>query len=389
MAVGKGPRTRPWHVAILCTLLAFAWQWFIVAGVFQGRWSALFYAGDRFPQSQAVKNESSFVIADGYGYDGQFYHEIAHDPFDLHGTDRVVEAARSRYTRILLPGLSYLLGGGQLLWVDRAYRGLELLFLFLGVACTAALLESAGRSAWWGAAFLALPATFFSLERQLTELPACALLVAALLAVERGRYGWAWFALAASALNREVGTVVIAGFVFLSLWERSFTLAGLWMTAVIPAAVWTLFVGLKIPSIGGDNLRLTNGIMPMFTALRHPETYSYAASTVGVLHVLDWLAIAGALATMVWGLLAWTRGKTPLAAAAFALALFGLLVSPDDAYVDIYAYARYRSPLLLLQLIHALRKEKPILLAPLGAILPRAIVPGASLTMRALRYFSG
>src|SRR5689334_3113678 len=187
-------RARPWNVALLCTLAAAAWQWLVVAGAFQGHWSALFFAGDRFMQSPAVEAESGFVLSGSDGYDGQFYHAIAHDPFDRHATGRFVEAPRFRYTRILIPGLSWLLGAGRLFWIDRAYRGLELLCLFLSVFCTAALLERSGRSSWWGVAFLALPATTISLERELIDLPACALLVAALLAVEREQRGWAWLA---------------------------------------------------------------------------------------------------------------------------------------------------------------------------------------------------
>src|SRR5215471_4571163 len=126
---------RPWHVASLAVGVAFVWQALVVHGYFHGRWSALFITGDRFSQSPPVRAESTYLLPDSSGFDGQFYHSIAHDPFDLRGTDRYIDAAKIRYLRILLPALSYALGGSRLFWVDRAYRALELAFLFLGAVC--------------------------------------------------------------------------------------------------------------------------------------------------------------------------------------------------------------------------------------------------------------
>ena len=178
---------RAWHVGVVCVSLAFVWQWLVVAGEFHGQWSALFLAGDRFEQSAAVKAEGSYVFAHSDGYDGQTYHAIAHDPLDLYGTDRYVDSPHVRYPRILIPGLSYVLGLGRLFWIDRAYRGFELLSVFLGATCLSKLAEKAGRSRWWGMVFLAVPAVFFSLERMLTDLPLCALILAALWSAEEQR----------------------------------------------------------------------------------------------------------------------------------------------------------------------------------------------------------
>lgn len=107
-------------------------------GYFHGRWSALFFTGDRFSRSPPVCAESTYPLPRSAGFDGQFYHAIAHDPLDLRGTDRYIDAPHIRYLRILLPALSYALGGGGPFWVDRAYRALELASLSLGVLCVGA-----------------------------------------------------------------------------------------------------------------------------------------------------------------------------------------------------------------------------------------------------------
>ena len=146
----------PWQTALVVTALTLAWQALVVHGYFHGHWSALFFTGDRFTQSQPVRAESTYVLPRSDGYDGQFYHAIAHDPLDLGGADRFIDAPHIRYSRILLPALSYALGGGRLLWIDRVYRGLELMFLFLGVYCASSWAKDRNRSAWWGAAFVLL-----------------------------------------------------------------------------------------------------------------------------------------------------------------------------------------------------------------------------------------
>jgi hypothetical protein len=178
-------RIPPWQVALYATLLALGWQALVVYGYFGGHWSALFLRSARLLPSPPVRAESPYTLPNGDGYDGQLYHAIAHDPLDLHRTDSFLDVPRLRYPRILLPALSYALGLGRLFWVDRAYRSLELMFLFLGVFCLSDWAESRSRSALWGALFMCLPATFMCLERQLVDLPLCALLAAAFVSHDR------------------------------------------------------------------------------------------------------------------------------------------------------------------------------------------------------------
>ena len=117
--------TKSWHVATLCVMIALIWQWVVADGYFHGDWSGFFFAGDRFQQSPPVKAEGNFVLANSNGYDAQFYHAIAHDPLDLHGTSRFIDSLRELGIRprsgsppavgrsINRPGLAAAIGAGM------------------------------------------------------------------------------------------------------------------------------------------------------------------------------------------------------------------------------------------------------------------------------------
>jgi hypothetical protein len=381
-------RLLPWRVAVLGTLLALLWQWLLVAGFFQGHWSALFYAGSRFEQSPPVRAEGSYVLPNNTGYDGQFYHAMAHDPLELHGTERFIDAPHMRYSRILLSGLSYVFGLGRLFWVDRAYRALELLSVFIGILCIGGLAQSWGRTEWWGLAFLALPAVFISLERQLTDLPLCALIAAAFAAAKRGSRTASWGALAAAGLAREMGLVAVGAFVLPALRQRRFRAAASWAGAALPALAWNAYVFWGVPQAQATRLGLTYPLASVVWAIRHLQTYPFAPRVIDALHVLDVIAIAGALLAFAWGFWAWARERDELAAAAGLLALFGLVVSASPAldYTDVYSFGRQNGPLLMILMLLALRSRRWSLLLPLLLILPRAVLPDAALTFRAARH---
>src|ERR1051325_6140340 len=97
---------RPWQAGLAGAAIALGWQWLVVAGYFHGQWSALFVTGDRFEQSPQGRAERTYVLSGSFGYDGQLYHTIAHDPLDLHYTQEFLDAPQARYSRILIPGLS-------------------------------------------------------------------------------------------------------------------------------------------------------------------------------------------------------------------------------------------------------------------------------------------
>src|SRR5205807_1962513 len=90
-AIGCGdsaPLSRTWWCAVwafLAVVLSFGCQALTVRYNFHGDWSALFYAGAIRPLPPAVEREHSYQIPNSYGWDGQFYHFVAHDPLLRNG----------------------------------------------------------------------------------------------------------------------------------------------------------------------------------------------------------------------------------------------------------------------------------------------------------------
>ena len=64
--------------------------------------------------------------------------------------------------------------------------------------------------------------------------------------------------------------------------------------------------------------------------------------------------------------------------------MFGIAVSGIFDSNDTYSYGRQVSPLLLVQCFQSLDSGKLLVLAPLAMILPRSLVPNASMTLRAV-----
>ena len=117
--------------AVVGVIAALTWQALVVHYLYGGNWTGLYYAGEHFPQRPPLA-ERIWTFPNSDGYDGQWYHYIAHDPWFQRGYVRFLDAPRLRYHRILIPGLANALAGGRDRYVDRMYTGLILLSVFLG-----------------------------------------------------------------------------------------------------------------------------------------------------------------------------------------------------------------------------------------------------------------
>ena len=115
--------------ALLSVALCWSAQALTVHHNYQGNWTALFQTGDRHPIPRVLESENVYKFDHTRGYDGQFYHYVAHDPLLTKGFSKHVDDPRLRWRRILVPGLAFLAAGGQQRLVDRAYLGVTLCFV--------------------------------------------------------------------------------------------------------------------------------------------------------------------------------------------------------------------------------------------------------------------
>ena len=186
---------------------------------------------------------------DNAGADGQFYAQLAIDPsLRDPAFDQALDNPGYRARRIGLSATAFVLGWGKPRRILEAYALSNLLFWFLLMGALFRLFRPrTGRDLLCLCGALLGYGVVASMELSATDLPATALIFAALL---MGASSWGRYAtLAAAALTRE--TSVLAAFSFLDPrrlwrewrerreWKRP---AGLLALALVPLVLWTAYV---------------------------------------------------------------------------------------------------------------------------------------------------
>ncbi len=352
--------------AALTAALAFAAQFITAQFNYGGRWTGLFCTGSRFPIPPWLAHENIHVFADSYGYDGQFYHYIAHDPFMQHGTAQYLDGPRLRYRRILVPLLAWLLGGGR--YVDAAYIAVILSFVFLGAYWVGRCSVEQGRHPAWGLTFLALPGTIASLDRMVLDGPLTALAAGFALYSNRGSLWKLVPVLVAAPLVRETGLLLIAASAGFELWRRRWRRCGFLACTALPALAWYAFVHAKTASPGA--LLVSVPLLGLIQRLSAPVSYPFGPPAATVAAVLDWLAIAGALTALALAAACVWKHRNPTA---WSVGLFALLVTTLKVYfwLDIYGHSRIVSPLLALLVLGGTNLPWSSRWLPVALILPR------------------
>lgn len=165
-------------VAALAVCCAAAWLVLCVAFLYDGNPTGLFYTGLRSKLPAELDSPHTKRVNDPIGYDGAFYHLIAHDPLNQRGVLDYTDTPSLRWRRIGVPALAALFGGfGGGRWVDYSYIGIELAFLGLGVYWLARYAQQHGLRPAWGLGFFLIPAVAVSLDRMTIDLPLAALCI--------------------------------------------------------------------------------------------------------------------------------------------------------------------------------------------------------------------
>jgi hypothetical protein len=333
--------------ALAATALMASWQALTVRYTYGGNWTGLFCAGSRFDSSWLPLKENIYRFPNSVGYDGQFYHLVAHDPFLRRGFASAIDDPRYRYGRILVPALAYVLALGHDPAVDAAYIGLILLSVFAGCYWMGRYAILRGYPAWSGLLFAAAPAALISIDRLTVDVALAACCAGFALYATEGANGKLYVLLAAAGLTRETGVLLIAAWCLWLASDRHWRRAAIFATAAIPTACWLLFVYLHTPphTFETVSLLLFRGIVCRFL---HPSPYP--PGVVGILATaLDYLALIGVAATLFWAIgRAWVRARSPLAFALFLFAALAIALSTPLAWAEVYGFGRALTPLLLM-----------------------------------------
>jgi hypothetical protein len=335
-------------VALLATAAMASWQALTVHYNYRGNWTGLYCAGSVFGDASRELHENIYRLPDSSGYDGQFYHLIAHDPFLRRGLIAYIDSPRYRYGRILIPGLAYLLAFGSDSFVDAAYIGLTWLCVFAGCYWLGRYAVLRGYPAWFGVVFAAVPSVLISIDRLTVDAALAAFCAGFALYAAEGAHTKLYAVLALAGLSRETGLLLVAAWCIWLAVARRWRQAAIFATAGIPTICWLIFVRLHTPAHEFEtvSLSLFSGIVHRFL---HPFPYLFGGPVRTLAIGLDYLALAGIVAALLWaGGRAFVRAWSPVAVALYLFALLTITLSTPAAWDEVYGFGRALTPLVLL-----------------------------------------
>ena len=372
--------------AILAVVLGLGWQTTLVYSLYGGNWSALFYHGRG---GGGVPNEPAFagtyVFPDEFGFDGQYYRIVAHDPFLTRGYFRYIERPVMRYRRILVPFLAFALACGRQPYIDAGFIATILLFLSLGVYWLARYAVLFGRSAKWGWAFLLAPATLAGLERGAIDAALTALTIGfALYLREQSRYRLV-LVLVMAGLCRETGLCLVLACAGASLLKRNWKMLAWSCASMLPSLAWYGYVQMRSPADPSSNL-LRLPLTDLLQSLLHHDS-SYAKHGIFFVQCTYYLAVLGMLLAFLVSVRLSFKGWTSAEGlAALAFTMTGLLLQPAGLWVQPYHFGRVLAPLLVLLGLEYFRRGDWRRVLPICMVTPAILLVSAASALRIAKH---
>ena len=342
-------------VGLAAASLALAFQALTVHYNYGGNWTGLFCIGDRWPQP--VELATPYQFHESWGYDGQAYRLIAHDPFLTRGFDRYLDDPRYRYSRGLVSVTAWVLALGDDRWIDTAYLVVILISVFGGAYWLAMVAARFGYPAWFGILFLFAPATVVGIDRLTIDVVLAALCVA-FVALQPGSGGWL-VTLTLAAMCRETGFLLI-GAGFMVLLKSTGKVRPAVLATAVPALMWLGWVAMRLP----PSPTTRAGFIPLsgyLARLAHPLHYTFPPVIRVITQTLDYTALA-AVPVALWCLWRIRPARPEL----FACVLPVLFASLLDIWSEVYAFGRTMTPFWLLLAIRGVEGGLWLALVPIA-----------------------
>jgi len=314
-----------------------------------------------------------YRFPNSYGYDGQFYLIIAHDPWMNRGYGKYIDLPGLRYGRIAVPALANTVSHATFLSVNAAYIAVTLVFLFAGTWWTSTLLARRGRSPFWGACFVLLPASLVSLDRLTVDLAFMALLMGVLFLWEAGSHWEMAVLLSLLCLVRETGLLVGGAFLLFFLTSSQWSRVSLVVLSVVPWLLWAQYVHRHYPFV----LKVWIPEAPFadtFRAVVHGPTYTFAPVINVLIRGLDLLALAAMGSAIVYSLAKLQSAlRAPINATLVLFAFLGIYLFSLDGWTHVYDFGRVLCPIPAILLLNGLTSKTPLLLAPTALMTLRVV----------------
>lgn len=367
-------RVPPLVWVFLCGGIVLVWQSLTVHSNFGGNWTALFCTGDRTVVPPSLSDERIYRFAHSPGYDGQFYHFIAHDPWFTRGFASSVDDPRLRWRRILVPALAYLTAAGRTEFIDKSYFFVQLAWVVAGAYWVGRYSTLYGQCAAWGVCFALVPATLVSIDRLTVDTALAALTVGYALYAAEGAVLKLYAILVLAPLARETGLALTAGYLLYLAsgrnWRRALGMA----SSVVPFAIWAVFVHAHTapdPTVFASGYPFGGIVGQTIKGMQIPSS-GFTPIAIAIFDDLVVLGIWLGLALTARAVFNRKFGVLESTAAVYAVLVIAL--SQPGVWVDGYALGRSFSPWLLLLTMIAVARGSWWYLSPLTMAIPRVVL---------------
>lgn len=202
-------------------------------------------AGDKLTDSESVPG-NVIVQRNSSGYDGQFYHRLALEPFPAECTNYgiTLDDPPYRHQRILYSLIVWTLSLGEPHAVPAIMIFVNYVALCLIGLIGGRLMQMGNRHALEGVVFAFYPGFLMSLNRDLPEALAACFLLASLYCLRLGKHWTVTVLLALAVMTRETTLLVAVGGLILSIWEdarKERQVAARWYHFAIPLALYVVW----------------------------------------------------------------------------------------------------------------------------------------------------
>jgi hypothetical protein len=357
--------------ACLCVLIGLTWQVVMVYGAYQGNWSALFHHG----YNVAVPDDSVFggtYVFPTWGYDGEFYRMVAHDPLARKDYFRIMDMPRVRYRRILVPLLAYVSAAGKQRFIDFTYLIWILISIWVGVFWLAKYLALWGYNSRWSCCYLLIPGALSALEQETIDVALISVTIGfvyySLTRETKKRY---WL-LTLAPLIRETGLIFSAATSVYELAKKRWLWAVSCAATVIPACAWYVFVATRIPPDSVHHFSYVP-LGKFWYHLLHHDTKPVFAENIAM-QIGYYLGIAGILLAFTMSAWMWSRTRSLSFLAALGFTAVAMVFDSTGLWMSVKHFGRVFSPLLLLLALQYPSIKKRILVAPLLLMIPGSLL---------------
>lgn len=360
-AIGKTTNS-PWLAAIIVALLYLVLLRSQLAA--HGHTPTYFITiGDKLISQADELPPHLYIWPDSYGYDGQFFYQLALNPFTPQEVNAglLIDNAPYRHQRLFYPLTAWLLALGQR---DRVPAAM-LLANYLALVAIAWLgahhAQQNQAHALWGCLFALYSGFIFSFMRDLSEIMVVLFLLAGFLTWRQARSGLpAGILLTLAILTRETALLAVLALALAMLLKKEHRR---WPVVILPLATFAIWQAAlyarwgQLPILaGGQNLGLPlQGLLTLLRSL-------HLADPLHRIWLLELLAVAvvTAAAAMAWRV---TGGNLPQKLAWLAYGLLALSLT-HHVWVEDIAFMRAMSEYYLFGLLLIAGTARRSLLLP-------------------------